>query len=73
MYGRATKAVSVCPPAYYADKAADRAHQRLAKYMEWERTEYKNKTDRRTPDEKKNAILDAIKIHQDLADTMFYV
>lgn len=34
MYGRATKAVSVCPPAYYADRAADRARIFLAGWFD---------------------------------------
>ncbi len=30
MYGRATKAVSICPPAYYADLVCDRARRYLS-------------------------------------------
>ncbi len=33
LYGRATKAVSVCPPAYYADILCERGRCYLAKYL----------------------------------------
>lgn len=32
-FGRATKAVSICPPAYYADILAERGRCYLAKYV----------------------------------------
>ncbi|KAF7193723.1 Protein argonaute 18 [Pseudocercospora fuligena] len=43
-YARATKGVSYCSPAYYADRLCDRAHHYLRNYLavtgrQWEKTE----------------------------------
>lgn len=69
MYGRASKAVSVCPPAYYADRACDRARMYLRGY-------YDNRN--ATPPNLQGQTLQQYfqartRLHQNLADTMFYI
>ncbi|MCJ1435762.1 hypothetical protein MMC27_005137 [Xylographa pallens] len=67
MFGRATKAVSICPPAYYADLVCTRARCYLSRIFD------------ATP--AASAIGGAgdeaqqreVRIHPDLADTMFYI
>jgi hypothetical protein len=34
LYGRATKAVSICPPAYYADLVCERARRYLSRLFD---------------------------------------
>ncbi|KAI4619887.1 hypothetical protein J4E83_005744 [Alternaria metachromatica] len=75
LFGRATKAVSLCPPAYYADLACERARCYLA-----------NLFDTPTPSAG-NSVADSsaagggsldpsasdVQIHPKLKDTMFYI
>lgn len=72
LYGRATKAVSICPPAYYADKVCDRARRYLSKLFEMEtpsQTPAQSLTGGGTTDAKAEDVL----IHPDLKNTMFYI
>jgi hypothetical protein len=62
-YGRATKAVSICPPAYYADLACARARIHKNEFFD----------DNRTLNSQDHASISARKIHPNLKDTMYYV
>lgn len=64
MYGRATKAVSLCPPAYYADLACERARRWLSGVF-----------DGRTGSSGDGGSVDAkdVVVHANLRDSMFYI
>lgn len=73
LFGRATKAVSICPPAYYADLVCERARCYLSQHF-----------DASTPAEpstvsessQTSAVIPTdidVKIHDKLKDTMFYI
>ena len=67
LFGRATKAVSICPPAYYADIVCERARCYLSSLF-----------DMSTPaqsvvGEEGSALADDVVIHANLKDTMFYI
>jgi eukaryotic translation initiation factor 2C len=63
LYGRATKAVSICPPAYYADLVCTRGriHQ----------NELFDDASTLASGERSKAL--GRKIHANLADTMYYI
>lgn len=63
LFGRATKAVSVCPPAYYADLVCDRARCYLSEVFEGTKKEQVSQAE----------LTAAIKIHRNLANSMFYI
>lgn len=63
MYGRATKAVSLCPPAYYADIACERARAWLSGVFD-ERSLASSQAEARDDD---------VRVHPNLRDTMFYI
>ncbi|CZR42761.1 putative argonaute like post-transcriptional gene silencing protein QDE-2 [Fusarium proliferatum ET1] len=74
LFGRATKAVSLCPPAYYADIACERARCYLASLFDTPSpsaapsvtgTSAAGGTGQLGPDD--------VQIHQKLRDTMFYI
>ncbi|KAG4277069.1 hypothetical protein FPRO04_14193 [Fusarium proliferatum] len=74
LFGRATKAVSLCPPAYYADLACERARCYLASLFDTPSpsaapsvtgTSAAGGTGQPSPDD--------VQIHQKLRDTMFYI
>ncbi|KAF5236906.1 hypothetical protein FANTH_11079 [Fusarium anthophilum] len=74
LFGRATKAVSLCPPAYYADIACERARCYLAGLFDTPSpsaaasvtgTSAAGGTGQLGPDD--------VQIHQKLRDTMFYI
>ncbi|KAF4496077.1 Stem cell self-renewal Piwi [Fusarium agapanthi] len=74
LFGRATKAVSLCPPAYYADLACERARCYLASLFDTPSpsaapsvtgTSAAGGTGQLSPDD--------VQIHQKLRDTMFYI
>lgn len=73
LFGRATKAVSICPPAYYADILCTRARVYLANLFDDSDTQsvVSSATSAAAvaPDEKEMEI----KIHADLMDSMFYI
>ena len=73
LFGRATKAVSICPPAYYADIVCERARCYLTRLFD-------TSTPSATPAQSvagEGARVDAqaedVQIHPALRDTMFYV
>jgi hypothetical protein len=66
LYGRATKAVSICPPAYYADLVCTRARLHKAELFD----------DTHSTGSASTTGQDAIKsrsIHANLKDTMYYI
>ncbi|KAL8728397.1 MAG: hypothetical protein Q9166_005442 [cf. Caloplaca sp. 2 TL-2023] len=65
LYGRATKAVSLCPPAYYADIMCERGNKYLAKYLNKQWPPGTEFSFDRSP-----WIRD---VHKELQDTMFYI
>ena len=89
LYGPATKAISICPPVYLADKACTRARLYLNDAFgpptQDEIDKRKDKKDEKdeTPDEKKQredeekqkikSYQDRIKVHENLKNTMFYI
>ncbi|KAJ6172607.1 Qde2 [Penicillium chermesinum] len=70
MFGRATKAVSVCPPAYYADLVCTRARCYLADLFDPESLAEGSVATGGT-----NQVIDGSKalVHPNVADTMFYI
>ena len=89
LYGPATKAISICPPVYLADKACTRArvylHEAFGSPNQDEVDKRKDKKDERneTDEEKEQreeeerielqSYQDKIQVHDDLKDTMFYI
>ncbi|OAX82129.1 hypothetical protein ACJ72_03524 [Emergomyces africanus] len=71
LYGRATKAVSICTPAYYADLVCDRARRYLTKFFDV--TPDTSVASSGTGGTGPVPSLDDIQLHRDLADTMFYI
>lgn len=73
LYGRATKAVSVCPPAYYADLVCERARCYLSTLFD--------STSETSPAENvaeggggvQGADPGGMRIHRNVQDTMFYI
>lgn len=62
-FGRATKAVSLCPPAYYADIACERARAWLSGVFD-EQSLASSQAEVRDAD---------VQVHANLKDTMFYI
>lgn len=72
LFGRATKAVSICPPAYYADLVCERARCYLSGVY--------NPSPAETPAGSvagsvaaTEVDFDAVKIHDNVKDAMFYI
>ena len=61
-YGRATKAVKVCMPTYYADLVCDRARHYLSHLY-----------DAASNDGQGNPLAMNVQVHDNLKDTMFYI
>lgn len=59
-FGRATKAVSLCTPAYYADLACTRARDHM-----WELYHGESEVDR-------SKVLKR-RVHENLKDSMYYI
>jgi eukaryotic translation initiation factor 2C len=70
LFGRATKAVSICPAAYYADLVCERARCYLSEIFD--ATPAASVADSGAGGEPLPDP-DAVKIHQNLKDTMFYI
>lgn len=75
LFGRATKAVSLCPPAYYADLACERARCYLSSLFDTpspsaapSQAGASTAAAATTP-----ASSDDVQIHPNLKDTMFYI
>jgi eukaryotic translation initiation factor 2C len=75
LFGRATKAVSVCPPAYYADLVCDRSRCYLHKAFNASAstTPATSVIKGSEPEYKVEFGPGDVKIHQHLKDTMFYI
>ncbi|KAL9608420.1 MAG: hypothetical protein Q9167_006751 [Letrouitia subvulpina] len=72
LYGRATKAVSLCPPAYYADIACERARRYLSKLFEQSTpsgTLASTSVSGGTGESRAEDML----VHPNLKNTMFYI
>ncbi|OAP55834.1 hypothetical protein AYL99_09986 [Fonsecaea erecta] len=70
LYARATKSVSICPPAYYADLVCDRARCYLSGFFDPSAGAVIGEGgggDGEAPDPR------SVKIHPRLRDTMFYI
>ncbi|OTB09514.1 hypothetical protein M426DRAFT_50484 [Hypoxylon sp. CI-4A] len=63
LFGRATKAVSICPPAYYADIVCTRQRLYLADYFERSETQSTNSS----------VNVPSVEVHPRLKDTMYYI
>lgn len=64
LFGRATKAVSICPPAYYADIVCTRQRVYVADYFE--RSETQSTTS-------SSVVVPSVEVHKNLEDTMYYI
>ncbi|KAK0385418.1 hypothetical protein NLU13_7894 [Sarocladium strictum] len=64
LYGRATKAVSICPPAYYADIICERARAHRPELFE--ASDVASVDDRGATGQSRD-------VHPDLKDTMYYI
>lgn len=89
LYGPATKAISICPPVYLADKACTRARLYLSdafrpptqdeidkrKDTKDEKDEEPGEKKQREEEEERElqSYQDRIKVHENLKDTMFYI
>ncbi|KAI1437075.1 Piwi-domain-containing protein [Xylaria sp. CBS 124048] len=66
LFGRATKAVSICPPAYYADILCTRARVYLSDLFE-------NSDTKSSVSGTTTTDVFSIDVHESLKDTMFYI
>lgn len=71
LFGRATQAVSICPPAYYADVVCERARRYLSGYFDAQ-------TSAGTPTVGGSGNLGEptngdVRVHELLKDSMFYI
>lgn len=68
LFGRATKAVSICPPAYYADLVCERARAHRPEFnMEDDAGEVSG------PAQAQHGPVQTRRIHERLQDTMYYM
>ncbi|KAL7622079.1 hypothetical protein AAE478_007581 [Parahypoxylon ruwenzoriense] len=65
LFGRATKAVSICPPAYYADIVCTRQRVYMADLFE--------RSDSQSVASSNQPQAPTIQIHANLKDTMYYI
>ncbi len=63
LFGRATKAVSICPPAYYADLVCERARIHNAEFFD----------DNASLSSSQAGEAQAKPVHDALKDTMYYI
>lgn len=68
LFGRATKAVSICPPAYYADIVCERA--RVHRPEMFDVSDAETTTTIQTTS---SSPAQGRKVHPDLADSMYYI
>ncbi|KAL9083257.1 MAG: hypothetical protein Q9165_008610 [Trypethelium subeluteriae] len=73
LYARATKAVSLSPPAYYADLACERARDYLAEYYDASATATPAATDSSASNAVRAMQAAKIRIHPNLKNSMFYL
>lgn len=70
LYGRATKAVSICPPAYYADLVCTRARLHNAELFEDNGSVYSSGSGSGSG---RAANPQARAVHSNLGNTMYYI
>ncbi|KAH6617949.1 ribonuclease H-like domain-containing protein [Chaetomium sp. MPI-SDFR-AT-0129] len=70
-YGRATKAVSICPPAYYADLVATRARVHKSEFYEDTKTVMSSRSGVTTT--ASEAEVAARRVHPNLVNSMYYI
>lgn len=68
LYGRATKAVSIYPPAYYAYLVCDRARKHLSALFDDERIPAQSLS---SGGGCQNARIEDVAVHSDLKNTVF--
>jgi eukaryotic translation initiation factor 2C len=81
LYGRATKAVSLIPPAYYADVACERGRHYLNDFLvgDEKASGSGGSAAKRDKEEEKARVFNAAKqmwgegLHPDIRDSMFYM
>ncbi|KAJ5193301.1 hypothetical protein N7449_009443 [Penicillium cf. viridicatum] len=73
MFGRATKAVSVCPPAYYADLVCTRARCFLSDLFDPMSLDPSGGSTSGTEGTADMSRMVDVKIHPNIAETMFYI
>ncbi|KAL8794371.1 MAG: hypothetical protein Q9195_003069 [Heterodermia aff. obscurata] len=73
LFGRATKAVSLCPPAYYADLVCERARCYLAGHFDMATPSMTPAQSDAGGGEPGKATASDITVHPKLRDTMFYI
>lgn len=79
LYARATKGVSLVPPAYYADLACERGRLYLNEFLNGGADKSETGTNRKDKDAAQKAVYDAcVKswgsgIHERLKNSMFYI
>lgn len=71
MFGRATKAVSICPPAYYADLVAERARCYMHQFFEPSASDTAS-TSGASSQQGGGATQNLVRLHQNVANKMFY-
>ncbi|KAM0474086.1 hypothetical protein ACHAPX_007800 [Trichoderma viride] len=67
LYGRATKAVSICPPAYYADIVCERARAHRPEWFEQQDADTQTETTGGAPSTVGRQV------HVNLRDSMYYI
>jgi eukaryotic translation initiation factor 2C len=74
LFGRATKAVSICPPAYYADLACERARCYLGGLMDSSSgSPGASIASGQTGHSGQTVDMSLVKIHDNVKDSMFYI
>jgi len=79
LYARATKAVSLIPPAYYADLACERGRCYLNDFLVDDQTTVSGGSGRFNRDEEATRVFEAAKkswgegLHPDMRESMFYI
>jgi eukaryotic translation initiation factor 2C len=71
MYGRATKPVSICPPAYYADLVCERARRYLSGVFD--ASPEASVVDGSQTGSAAAIDSSAVRLHEKIKDTMFYI
>ncbi|KAI9151771.1 Protein argonaute-2 [Paramyrothecium foliicola] len=69
LFGRATKAVSICPPAYYADIVCERARAHRPEWFDASDVESVSTSSRQASSKEGEGI----QVHEAVRDTMYYV
>jgi len=70
LYGRATKAVSICPPAYYADLVCTRARAHKAELYDNDNDDTSSMQSGSTGGQ---TSISGRQVHENLKNTMYYI